>query len=110
MNDFVSGLLADAAERAGCYFDAEIVPLADGWPRALQDAAASRGIHRVATAHLPEGPARDEIKARWPGSLSLREIVRPYDRAVWPHAKAGFFGLKKEIPRLMKALLPADSE
>ncbi len=110
VNDFVSGLLADAAERAGRHSDAEIVPLADGWPLALQDAAASRGIHRVATAHLPEGPARDEIKMRWPGVLSLHEIARPYDRTVWPHARAGFFGLKKEIPRLMKALLPADSE
>ena len=107
VNDFVAALLEDASARASQHFDTGIIPLTDSWPADLQQAAAGRGIHLVAAAHLPEGPVSDEIKSRWPAGLSLHEIVRPYDRSVWPHAKAGFFGLKKEIPRLMTALLPA---
>jgi len=36
--------------------------------------------------------------------------MRPYDRLTWPHAKAGFFGLKKKIPSILQNLnLPHDS-
>lgn len=110
VNDFVSGLIADASERARLHFAADIIPLTGDWPSSLERAAAARDIHQVVTSFLPIGPANDRIRAGWPASLSLLEVVRPYDRAVWPHARAGFFALRKEIPRLIEALLPPENE
>ena len=34
--------------------------------------------------------------------ITLTEQTRDWDRAFWPHAKAGFFGVKKKIESAMR--------
>jgi hypothetical protein len=31
-------------------------------------------------------------------------FIRPIDRLVWPHAKKGFFALRKRIPEILESL------
>ncbi|PKP82813.1 MAG: DNA photolyase [Alphaproteobacteria bacterium HGW-Alphaproteobacteria-18] len=109
VTEFVSSLIAEAAGRAGHHFSTEAISLPpDDWQAALAENALRRGIKQIATAYLPAGPARDLVTAHWPDTLALHEVVRPYDRAVWPHASAGFFRLKKAIPALLQGLMPTD--
>jgi len=74
------------------------------WQASLCADAGQRNIRAIATAFMPTGPVRDLVTGDWPDALRLYEVVRPYDRAVWPNANAGFFRLKKEIPRLLQEL------
>ena len=102
---FVSHLLRDAEIRAGKFFDAPVLEAGfDTWPSDLREQARRHRIKRVITAYLPAGPVRDFVRSSWPEDLVLDEIVRDYDRIVWPHADRGFFKLKKEIPRLLSTL------
>ena len=54
---------------------------------------------------MPIGPQRQAVR------LSMRDLATPlveldrlYDRLTWPHARAGFFGLKKQIPSILRDL------
>lgn len=106
---FVSSLIAESGGRAAQHFRTEVVSLPPGaWHTSLETDAAQRSIQTIATAFMPTGPVRDLVRADWPEPLVLNEIVRPYDRAVWPHASAGFFRLRKEIPGLAPRLAEAD--
>lgn len=81
---------------------------ADDWSKPLTDAAEHAGVRTIVTAHAPIGPARTRLDSAEPklraAGLSLCRILRPYDQIVWPHAKAGFFGLKKKIPNILRDL------
>ena len=106
---FVSSLIAESGGRAAQHFGTEVVSLPpDSWQTFLETNAAQRNIQMVATAFIPTGPVRDLVRADWPDTLVLNEIVRPYDRAVWPHAIAGFFRLRKAIPGLLPRRVQAD--
>ena len=37
--------------------------------------------------------------------VQLTELKREWDTLVWPHAKAGFFRVKKQIPAVLSALV-----
>jgi len=39
--------------------------------------------------------------------ISLSEWQRDWDAAIWPHATAGFFKVRKNIPRILEQVLPA---
>jgi len=95
--------LADAAARAG-----GAVPFVSPEPDAVADWAAAMGARQVVTGYLPVGWVRDwadglaaALTAR---GITLAEQRRPYDAAIWPHATAGFFGVKKRIPALLADL------
>ena len=106
---FVSSLIAESGGRAAQHFGTEVVSLPpDSWQTFLETNAAQRNIQMVATAFIPTGPVRDLVRADWPDTLVLNEIVRPYDRAVWPHAIAGFFRLRKAIPGLLPRRVQTD--
>lgn len=103
---FVSSLMAESGRRAGRYFSAETVRLPmETWQASLCADAGQRNIRAIATAFMPTGPMRDLVTGDWPDALRLHEVARPYDRAVWQNANAGFFRLKKEIPRLLQELV-----
>ena len=66
---------------------------------------AKAGLSRVITSYLPVGWTRDALA---PDLQPLRdedrliELVSDLDRATWPHAKAGFFGVKKIMGDAMR--------
>ena len=61
---------------------------------------AAAGVERVALPYLPAGWTRDAL---WPDLAMLAAqgrivtLLGDLDRATWPHAKAGFFGVAKAI-------------
>lgn len=65
------------------------------------------GIERVALPYLPVGWTRDallpEIAALIEQGRALT-LLSDLDRATWPHAKAGFFGVKKKMDGILREL------
>ncbi len=90
----VANGVAQAADEAGC-------PSAI-WPEnsALADILDEAGINHVVMPYLPNGWTRDALADHLSvleRSGCLHMIVAELDRATWPLAKAGFFGVKKKI-------------
>ena len=62
-------------------------------------------MQHVVTPYLTKGWTRDAL---WPELKQLDEqgqltqLVSELDRATWPHAKAGFFGVKKIMQHAMR--------
>ena len=72
---------------------------------ALARWARENALDCVLTPKMPIGPVRRAVHAAATAhDLRLVEITRDYDQAVWPHARAGFFGLKKKIPSIIADL------
>ena len=93
--------LADSVARLG---------LAAEWrdagdPAELARHAQAAGAVQVVTPYIPTGPLRDWIKAATPSleaaGIALAEWQRGWDALVWPHATAGFFKLRKRLPRIL---------
>ncbi|WP_170464922.1 FAD-binding domain-containing protein [Ruegeria arenilitoris] len=102
-NDFVAAGLEKALADWG-----QTPITSNNWTQPLVEAAARSGIRRIVTAYTPIGPARSQLDAAEPTLMSegieLVRVRRAYDSLVWPHAKRGFFGLKKQIPNLLRNL------
>ncbi len=66
---------------------------------------AERGITRLACPYLPAGWTRDALL---PGLQAFANegrtaiLLSDLDRATWPHAKGGFFGVKKVMHSAMR--------
>ncbi len=101
VGDFEAAALSDAARRAG--FDAR--SLRAGAAGELASWAARAGARQIVTAYVPRGPLRDWLNeaelALAAQGITLCEWQRPWDKAIWPHATAGFFKVKKQIPRIL---------
>ena len=109
VQEFTDGAIDDALSRAGRHYQAPATRLDAGdSAEALIAWARSAGIDRIVTAYLPQGPMRDRVDAVRPAlrdaGIALYEIRRAYDAAFWPYATAGFFKVKKQIPRLLTDL------
>jgi len=105
---FEDAALADAAARAGAATGLAPTRLTACDPADLVAWARDHGLRQIATAYIPQGPLRDWLDAAAPAfaaaGLSLTEWRRPWDAAIWPHATAGFFKVKKQIPRILADL------
>lgn len=81
---------------------------ADDWSAPLIDAAQRAGVNDIVVLQPPVGPARTRLDRAEPvlraAGVRLCRVIRPYDRLAWPHAKAGFFGMKKKIPSVLQDL------
>nr|WP_217898263.1 FAD-binding domain-containing protein [Tropicimonas sediminicola] len=77
-------------------------------PTALADWATTEGVGQIVTPYVPEGPLRDYLLTQAPAlerqGISLCELRRTWDTAIWPHATAGFFKVKKRIPDVLRTL------
>lgn len=98
---FEAGALRDAAERLGVTFESREAGAAAelaGW-------AAKVGARQIVTGFVPCGPLRDWLDAAHPAlaaeGIALCEWQRDWDQAVWPHARAGFFKVKKAMPQIL---------
>ena len=101
---FEAAALTDAAMRLGGSFDA----LQATDPGALAKWAAAAGATQIATACVTTGPLRDWLDEATPAlsarGITLCEWRRDWDSAIWPHATAGFFKVKQQIPRILEGL------
>jgi deoxyribodipyrimidine photo-lyase len=104
---FEDGALADAATRAG--YTATAMRADD--PASLAKWAAVAGATQIATPYIARGPLRDWLDEAAPAlakaGITLCEWRRDWDTAIWPHATAGFFKVKQNIPRILETALPA---
>ena len=99
---FELGALADAATRAGV----TPVSLQATDPAALAKWAARAGATQIVTPFVTRGPLRDWLDeathAMAQHGITLCEWQRDWDTAIWPHATAGFFKVKQNIPRILE--------
>ncbi|MFO7806327.1 MAG: FAD-binding domain-containing protein [Paracoccaceae bacterium] len=102
---FETAALADTARRTGL----STVSLTADDPRRLAQWAAEAGATQIVTPYVTRGPLRDWLDAAAPSldaaDISLCEWRRDWDSAIWPHATAGFFKVKKQIPRILEQAL-----
>ncbi|MBI1402206.1 MAG: DNA photolyase [Porphyrobacter sp.] len=94
----MAGGLADAAQAFAC----PAVEWHAGEP--LAPLLAEAGVERLAVPWLPVGWTRDALAPDLADMAEAGRIVTllaPLDRATWPHAKAGFFGVAKRIDTLL---------
>ncbi len=101
---FEDAALADAATRAGV----TAVALRAEPPDELARWAATMGVSQIVTPYVPRGSLHDWLTEAAP-SLAMRGIVlaelrRAWDTAIWPHATAGFFKVKQQIPRILSEM------
>jgi len=99
---FEAEALADAAARVG----RATKRLTAGAPGDLALWAERAGARQIVTPYIPTGPLRDWIRQAEP-ALAARGIAfcewrRDWDSAIWPHATAGFFKVKAEIPAILE--------
>ncbi|MEM8826606.1 MAG: FAD-binding domain-containing protein [Pseudomonadota bacterium] len=96
---WTTAALDDALQRGQEAFDCPVTnweegtPLADLWPDGT-----------LVVPYLGQGWLRDVIRDDLSAHAAHADCVRllgPLDRAVWPHAKAGFFGVRKKMGELM---------
>lgn len=101
---FERGALIDTASRIGL----DVTELQAGVPTDLARWASRLGVTQIVTSYIPTGPLRDWVLEAMP-SLEEAEIDwvewrREWDSAIWPHATAGFFKVKKQIPAIMEGI------
>ena len=99
---FDTGAMADAASRTG--HDAPMLLHTDD----LIKWAKSTGATQIVTAFVPTGYTRDRLSAALPAleaqGITHTEILRDWDHMIWPKATAGFFKVKKAMPKTLEAL------
>ncbi|EFL90479.1 FAD-binding domain-containing protein [Ahrensia sp. R2A130] len=75
---------------------------------ALTDWCAENDIQQLAVAIVPQGPTLDALKPAFAKlkerNIAVIELQRDWDALIWPHATAGFFKVKKQMPRFMQQL------
>ncbi len=108
---FNSASLADAAKRAVGLGAPAMTILDPNNPHGLADWAQDAGATQIVTSYVPIGPTRDWLDQAASSldnaGITLAEITRNWDETVWPLASAGFFKVKKQIPRLIQDLYPS---
>ena len=101
---FESGALADSVARAG----GPAETLRAGAPGDLAKWAARCGALQIVTPFVPVGPLRHWLDEAQVGlearGIVLAEWQRDWDRAIWPHATAGFFKVKTQIPGILAGM------
>lgn len=103
---FTKGAIQDAIARAERALGLPATSYAgDDWSEGLRAWVSDNQLEAVVTPKLTLGPvSRRFRKACQAASVEHVEIIRSYDTAVWPHAKRGFFGLKKKIPQILNEI------
>ena len=105
---FADSAMDDALRRAAAHYGCSTERFSGQTIKAFADWVAERGARAVIAPFAPAGPTRmvaEEIKSALSAhDILYTEIIREYDRAVWPHANKGFFKLKKKIPDILHQL------
>ncbi|NQW51187.1 MAG: deoxyribodipyrimidine photolyase [Rhodospirillales bacterium] len=101
---FEEEALADAAARVGV----SPLRLRADQPEVLAGWAAAAGVRQVITPYITRGPLHDWLAKAAPlltaRGIAFCEWRRDWDSAIWPHATAGFFKVKQQLPRILDQL------
>ena len=101
---FEVGALADVAQRLGL----AVAAMQAGTPSDLAKWALQSGAQQIVTPYVPVGPLRDWLERAKPeldaAGVSLTEWRREWDAMIWPYATAGFFKVKKQIPKFLRTI------
>jgi deoxyribodipyrimidine photo-lyase len=102
---FARGAVDDALERAASVFGAPVAPIE---ANRIRDWARSLGVTEIAAPCAPVGRAASalghaaaELERE---GVRLVQLRRDFDQRAWPHATAGFFRFREQIPRLVAEL------
>jgi deoxyribodipyrimidine photo-lyase len=102
--EFEGGALVDAAAR----LNVTPTQLEADDPNALLSWATKAGATQIFTPYITRGPLFDWLGRAQPllaqSGLTLCEYRRDWDGAIWPHATAGFFKVRKQIPHILEKL------
>ncbi len=105
VRDFAEDAIMHGTAEAAREFGCEAAQWREG--EQLEDCLDTAGIERVVVPYLPVGWTRDALIpqiAPLAQAGRVTWLVNDLDRATWPHAKAGFFGVKKKIEGVLDAL------
>lgn len=94
VTDFVTGAIADLGARL------DRPPATPQTTKEIDTWARASGLDALVMAHPPVGGTADVLATL---ETPVIRQIRPYDLAAWPHAKAGFFKFKTQIPKLLAA-------
>lgn len=68
---------------------------------AVTDWANRERLDAILMTRPTVGPWRDALKdVTFPFPIPVVHFIHPWDPRLWPHATAGFFKLKKALPKL----------
>lgn len=74
-------------------------------PDAVPDFARDMGAQQIVGPYIPVGTAADVLREPLAlAGLPYRTRLREWDSRFWPHATRGYFKLKKQIPKVLKAM------
>lgn len=97
---FTSKAVEDAKQQLGTQSQT-----IDATSQAIIEACRSAKASTLAMPFAPVGPTNDwrtiMVPALMEAGINLHEVKRSWDDKAWPHATAGFFKLKKKIPKLI---------
>ena len=109
--DLVAQFEADALADAALRVRASPVLLHAADPAVLAKWAADAGATQIATPYITCGPLKDWLDDAAPSlaaqGIRFCEWRRDWDSAIWPHATAGFFKVRQQIPRILEQVLVA---
>lgn len=107
MAAFHAEAFEDARARAASHFNAEaFTPDPNDWQASVISWATERKVEVIHTLYAPVGPWRDVLdvlEKALPPTIQLQRAVRHWDAKFWPHAKAGFFKFRKQIPEIVRS-------
>lgn len=106
---FAAGGISEAARLAEAHFGLDVACRHDtDWTALILEWAGHHALDAIVTAHAPAGPVATALaEAGQTLPLPIIQVMRAYDRLMWPHATRGFFAVKKKIPGLLDVLIPA---
>jgi deoxyribodipyrimidine photo-lyase len=105
-----TGALADAALRSNL----DMTHLKAAESSVVADWVAKAGEKQILTPFVTHGPLRDWLNLAEPllveRGISLCEQRRAWDDAIWPHATAGFFKVRKQIQKILEQTMGMDRQ
>lgn len=97
VTEFITGAVSDALERS------EGTLLSGSLTSAVQDWILAEKLDHIVISYPTVGPTREFLKTQRL-SIEPNYFLRDWDRQLWPHAHAGFFKLKKALPKIFASL------
>jgi deoxyribodipyrimidine photo-lyase len=102
---FAAGAARDAADRLAGRMEGPVTLMDRLDADALVAAARAAQVRTLVTPYAPVGPTADALaqaaRALEAEDLRLIQVRRDWDSRFWPHATAGFFAFRKQIPALL---------
>ena len=102
---FAAGAARDAADRLSVRMEGPVTLLDRLDIDSLVAAAQAARVRTLVTPYAPVGLTADTLakaaRTLEAEGLRLIQVRRDWDSRFWPHATAGFFAFRKQIPALL---------